>query len=196
MNICHGNPHDPARIPVEQACYALLDSLSIPYDRIDHAPAFTMEACAEIDAVFGTKMCKNLFLRNSNGSAFYLLLMPGDKPFKTKELSAQIMSTRLSFADEIHMADYLGLTPGSVSVMGLANDRENRVQLLIDRDVYEEEYFCCHPCINTSSIRVRTNDVMEQFLPAIHHTARLVTLSGRILSGEPAPVCDKYDNRQ
>ena len=123
MTIFHGNPHDTTRIPQEQACYALLDSLRIPYDRIDHDPAFTMEACAEIDIVFGTKMCKNLFLRNSNGSAFYLLLMPGDKPFKTKELSAQIMSTRLSFADENHMREYLDLTPGSVTVMGLANDR-------------------------------------------------------------------------
>ncbi len=178
MTICHGNPHDENRIPQEQSCYALLDSLGIPYDRIDHESAFTMEACAEIDSAFGTKMCKNLFLRNSNGSAFYLLLMPGDKPFKTKELSAQIMSTRLSFADENHMRDYLDLTPGSVSVMGLANDRENRVQLLIDRDVYEQEYFCCHPCINTSSIRLRTADLMNRFLPAVHHTPRLVTLTG------------------
>jgi Ala-tRNA(Pro) deacylase len=181
MNICHGNPNDTTRIPQEQSCYTWLDSLHIPYDRIDHAPAFTMEACAEIDAVFGTKMCKNLFLRNSNGSAFYLLLMPGDKPFKTKELSAQIMSTRLSFADENHMREYLDLTPGSVTVMGLANDRENRVQLLIDRDVYEEEYFCCHPCINTSSIRLRTADLLERFLPAVNHTPRLVTLTGCVL---------------
>ena len=178
MTICHGNPHDETRIPQEQACYALLDSLTIPFDRIDHDPAFTMEACAAIDAVFGTKMCKNLFLRNSNGSAFYLLLMPGDKPFKTKELSAQIMSTRLSFADENHMREYLDLTPGSVTVMGLANDRENQVQLLIDRDVYEQEYFCCHPCINTSSIRLRTADLIDRFLPAVHHAPRLVTLSG------------------
>ena len=189
MTIFHGNPHDTNRIPQEQACYALLDSLRIPYDRIDHDPAFTMEACSEIDTVFGTKMCKNLFLRNSNGSAFYLLLMPGDKPFKTKELSAQIMSTRLSFADENHMREYLDLTPGSVTVMGLANDRENRVQLLIDRDVYEEEYFCCHPCINTSSIRLRTADVMERFLPAVHHTPRLVALSGVSLHKETSPSC-------
>ena len=189
MTIFHGNPHDTTRIPQEQACYALLDALGIPYDRIDHDPAFTMEACAEIDSVFGTKMCKNLFLRNSNGSAFYLLLMPGDKPFKTKELSAQIMSTRLSFADENHMREYLDLTPGSVTVMGLANDRENRVQLLIDRDVYEEEYFCCHPCINTSSIRMRTADVMERFLPAVHHTPRLVTLSGVSIHKETSPSC-------
>ena len=189
MTIFHGNPHDTARIPQEQACYALLDSLRIPYDRIDHDPAFTMEACSEIDTVFGTKMCKNLFLRNSNGSAFYLLLMPGDKPFKTKELSAQIMSTRLSFADEDPMREYLDLTPGSVTVMGLANDRENRVQLLIDRDVYEEEYFCCHPCINTSSIRLRTADVMERFLPAVNHTPRLVALSGVSLHKETSPSC-------
>ena len=176
MNICHGNPNDTTRIPQEQSCYTLLDSLHIPYDRIDHAPAFTMEACAEIDAVFGTKMCKNLFLRNSNGSAFYLLLMPGDKPFKTKELSAQIGSSRLSFSDEEHMRALLGVTPGSVTVLGLAYDREKQVQLLIDRDLLEAEWFGCHPCINTSSLRLKMSDLMEKILKEVHHEPIFVTL--------------------
>ena len=176
MTIFHGNPHDTTRIPQEQACYALLDSLGIPYDRIDHAPAFTMEACAEIDSVFGTKMCKNLFLRNSNGSAFYLLLMPGDKPFKTKDLSKQIGSSRLSFASGEYMEAFLDITPGSVSVLGLMNDRDNHVELVIDEDILKGEYFGCHPCINTSSLRIRTADLMEKIIPAMDHPARIVVL--------------------
>ena len=176
MTICHGNPHDESRIPQEQACYALLDSLDIPYDRIDHESAFTMEACAEIDSVFGTKMCKNLFLRNSNGSAFYLLLMPGDKPFKTKDLSAQLGISRLSFADSDAMLEYLDILPGAVSVMGLMNDKENNVTLLVDEDVLKAEYFGCHPCINTSSLRLKIADVFGPFLKAVNHEYTVVKL--------------------
>ena len=161
ITLFSGRPADE-RIAKEQRCYELLDSLNIEYMRADHDYADTIEACHEVEKVLGCEICKNLLLTNRQMTDIYLLMMPGDKPFKTKELSAQIMSTRLSFADENHMREYLDLTPGSVTVMGLANDRENRVQLLIDRDVYEEEYFCCHPCINTSSIRMRTADVMER----------------------------------
>ena len=176
MNICHGNPNDTTRIPQEQSCYTLLDSLHIPYDRIDHAPAFTMEACAEIDAVFGTKMCKNLFLRNSNGSAFYLLLMPGDKPFKTSVLSKQNGSSRLSFASGEYMEAFLDITPGSLSVLGLMNDHDHRVKLLMDEDVAKGTYFGCHPCINTSSMRISMRDLLDKFLPAVEHGFMTVDL--------------------
>ncbi len=176
--IQHGNPHDGSRDAHECETYTLLDSLSIPYDRVDHEAAFTIEACAAIDETFGTPMCKNLFLRNSNGSAFYLLLMPGEKPFKTKELSHQIGSTRLSFADGEHMQSLLGVTPGSVTVLGLAYDNEMRVQLLIDKDILKDEYICCHPCKNTSSLKIKTADILEKFLPTVRHTPRTVTLKG------------------
>jgi len=178
LEILHGNPGDPNRIPAEVETYELLDALGIPYDRIDHEAAFTIEACTEVDEAFGTPMCKNLFLRNSNGSQLYLLLMPGDKPFKTKELSAQIGSTRLSFADAEKMQSHLGVTPGSVTVLGLAYDMENEVQLLIDEDVLREDYICCHPCINTSSLRIKTADILTKFLPAVHHTPQTVKLTG------------------
>ena len=176
--IHRGNPQDAARIAAERETYALLDSLSIPYDRIDHEAAFTIEACAAIDEAFGTPLCKNLFLRNSNGSAHHLLLMPGDKPFKTKELSRQIGSTRLSFADEEHMTSLLGVTPGSVTVLGLAYDKEHQVQLLIDEDVIHAPYICCHPCINTSSLRIDTEDILTKFLPAVGHRPEIVKLTG------------------
>ncbi|MGM9653662.1 MAG: prolyl-tRNA synthetase associated domain-containing protein [Eubacteriales bacterium] len=172
----HGNPCDPARRPEEQACYTLLDSLGVSYDRIDHDPMFTIAACAAVDAALGTPICKNLFLRNSNASQYYLLLIPGDKPFRTKELSAQIQSTRLSFAPEEKMQEYLHVTPGSVTVLGLAFDTDCRVQLLIDRDVTACEWFVCHPCINTSSLRFSTSDLLEKILPAVRHAPRFVTL--------------------
>ena len=173
-----GRPGDFAhRLPKEQRVYELLDHLSVPYGRVDHAPAMTMEACLEVDAVLGAKMCKNLLLCNRQCTDFYLLLMPGDKPFKTKELSKEIGSARLSFADGKYMEDFLDITPGSLSVLGLMNDKENRVQLLIDEDLLQEEYLCCHPCINTSSLKIKTADVTGTLLPAMGHCYQTVHLN-------------------
>ena len=164
------------RLEKEQKVYDLLDSLEIEYRRIDHAPAMTMEACEEIDKALDAVTCKNLFLCNRQKTQFYLLLMPGDKAFRTKELSAQIGSARLSFADASFMEEFLDITPGSVSIMGLMNDIQGRVRLLVDEDVLKEEYFGCHPCINTSSLKFRTKDVFEIFLKAVHHDMTVVRL--------------------
>lgn len=141
-------------------------------------PAGNMEACNDIDAVLGVLICKNLFLCNRQRTSFYLLLMPGDKPFKTKELSAQINSSRLSFGSAEEMEELLCVSPGSVSVMGLMNDPEHRVRLLIDEDVLKEEYFGCHPCINTSSLKMYTKELIEKFLPATGHEPTIVHLTG------------------
>lgn len=171
-----GNPNDNSRLESEKATYAFLDSLSIEYERVDHEAAFTIEQCLDIDKALGCKICKNLFLRNSNSSEYYLLLLPGDKPFKTKILSQEIGSTRLSFADESKMMEYLNITPGSVSIMGLIFDKSNKVNLLIDRDVYNEEYLGCHPCINTTSLKIKTSDIISKFIPATKHEYRIVNL--------------------
>lgn len=170
------NPFSGPRQDRELRTYALLDAKSIPYTRIDHAPAMTMEACTDIDAALGTQMCKNLFLCNRQQTDFYLLLMPGGKKFRTKALSAQLGCSRLSFADETHMLELLDIHPGSVSVLGLMNDHENRVQLLIDEDLLQYEYLGCHPCVNTSSLKIRLSDILEKFLPAVHHNCRSVAL--------------------
>ena len=162
----------------EMRTYDLLDRLGIAYERVDHEAAETMEDCLAIDRVLEAKMCKNLFLCNRQGTAFYLLMMQGDKPFRTKELSAQIGSARLSFAGADKMEEYLDIHPGAVSVMGLANDQDGCVQLLIDEDVLADEYVGCHPCVNTASLRVRTKDLVETFLPAVRHTYRTVRLIG------------------
>ena len=136
----------------------------------------TMEVCEEIDKTLGAVTCKNLFLCNRQQTDFYLLMMPGDKPFKTKDLSAQIGSSRLSFATPEHMEKYLDITPGSVSVLGLMNDRENTVRLLIDEDVLKGDYIGCHPCINTSSIRIKTKDMIDKVIPAMKHSPTMVRL--------------------
>ena len=183
MQLVDGRPENTeGRLDKEVRVYDLLDSLGIKYKRVDHEAAMTMEACVEIDRTLsegvekGVAICKNLFLCNRQATDFYLLLIPGDKPFKTKDLSAQIGSSRLSFAKPEYMEQYLDITPGSVSVMGLMNDKEKKVRLLIDEDVLQDEYFACHPCINTSSLRFRTSDLMEKVIPAMGHEPTLVRL--------------------
>ena len=149
MELVNGRPADCAgRLEKEIRCYDLLDSLGIDYRRIDHEAAMTMEACEEIDRVLDAVICKNLLLCNRQCTDFYLLMLPGDKHFKTSVLSKEIGSSRLSFAAPEYM----------------------------DEDVLKGEYIGCHPCINTSSLRFRTADLMEKILPTVHHEALIVTL--------------------
>jgi len=177
MILYDGRPEDTAgRQDKEIRVYDLLDELGIGFKRTDHGQADTMEACNEIDAILDVLICKNLFLCNTQKTKFYLLMMPGDKKFKTKDLSKQINSARLSFADAEYMEKYLDITPGSVSIMGLMNDKEHQVQLLMDEDVLKGEYLGCHPCVNTSSIKLKTRDVLEKFLPAVGHEPIIVKL--------------------
>ena len=177
MKLENGRPADCSdRLPKEIRVYDLLDRLDIAYQRIDHEAAMTMEACAAIDEALDATICKNLLLCNRQCTDFYLLMIPGAKTFKTSVLSKQIGSSRLSFAGAEYMEQFLDITPGSVSVLGLMNDHDNHVQLLIDEDVLKGEFFGCHPCINTSSLRLRTADLMEKIIPAMHHEPRIVSL--------------------
>ena len=172
MQLQNGRPENTdGRLDKEIRVYDFLDKLGVEYQRVDHEAAMTMEACEAIDRVLGddTAICKNLFLCNRQETDFYLLLMPGDKPFKTKNLSAQIGSARLSFAKPEYMEKYLDITPGSVSVLGLMNDHEKKVQLLIDEDVLKDPYFGCHPCINTYSLKFSTKDFTDKIIPALDH---------------------------
>ena len=170
MELQKGRPADTAgRLEKEIRTYDLLDRLGVEYERIDHEPAMTMEDCKEVDQLLEAVICKNLFLCNRQKTAFYLLMIPDTKVFHTKDLSAQIGSARLSFAKPEYMEEFLDITPGSVSVMGLMNDKERRVQLLVDEDVLDVEYIGCHPCINTSSIRFKVKDLIEKVIPAMGH---------------------------
>lgn len=177
MHLINGRPADcDCRLAKEIRVYDLLDSLKIDYQQVDNEAAMTMEACAEIDKAMGTAMCKNLLLCNRQCTQFYLLLIPGDKPFKTSVLSKQIGSARLSFAAGEYMEQFLDITPGSLSVLGLMNDKENRVTLLVDEEVLAGEYIGVHPCVNTSSLRLKTTDLVEKIIPAMGHTMTVVSL--------------------
>ena len=171
MQLQNGRPTDTTgRLDKEIRTYDFLDKLGIEYQRIDHEAAFTMEVCEEIDKTLGATICKNLFLCNRQKTDFYLLMIPGDKTFKTKELSHQIGSARLSFASPQDMEKYLDIT--------LMNDHDNAVRLLVDEDVLKGEWVGCHPCINTSSLRIKTKDMFGPVIKAMHHDMTVVKLTG------------------
>lgn len=177
MELMKGRPENTdGRLEKEIKVYDLLDRLGIEYERTDHEEANTMEACNEIDKILDVIICKNLFLCNRQETQFYLLMMPGDKPFKTKDLSKQIGSARLSFGKAEYMEKYLNIKPGAVSIMGLMNDTEHHIQLLMDKPVAESEYLGCHPCVSTSSLKLKTRDVLDKFLPAVGHEPIVVDL--------------------
>lgn len=171
-----GRPALP-RGGVEDKVYDLLDSLGIAYSRADHGPAMTIDDCGDIDRLLGVNMCKNLFLVNRQGTEFYLLMMPGGKQFKTKELSAQLGAARLSFASGEDMERLLATKPGSLSVLGLAFDTEKKVRLCADKALLEDEYIGCHPCVNTASLKIKTDDLINKFLPRAGHVLSKVVLS-------------------
>lgn len=177
MVLYNGRPADETgRLDKEIRVYDFLDSLGIKYCRVDHSVAGKMEACREIDETLGVVICKNLFLCNRQKTRFYLLMMPADKPYRTRIFSKLAGSSRLSFGPEEEMAEYLDVTPGSVSILGLMNDRANNVKLYIDKDVIDSEFIGCHPCINTSSLRMKMSEIVEKFLPAVHHEYTVVEM--------------------
>lgn len=171
-----GKPEKPGRLQKETATYEVLDKLGICYYRLDHRETATIDDCYEVETLLDIEICKNLFLCNSSNSCFYLLMMPGNKKFDTKAVSKQINSSRLSFADAEHMEKYLNIKPGSVSVLGLMNDKDRKVTLLMDKDIINAEYFGCHPCVNTSSLKIATRDLLEKFLPYTGHVPQFVEL--------------------
>ena len=172
-----GRPQNTAeRLPKEVRCYDFLDKLGVEYSRVDHEVTATMDECLKIDEILGAPTCKNLFLSNRQGTAFYILLIPADKPFKTKDISAQIGSSRLSFGSGEMMEELLDITPGSLSVLGLMNDRDRDVTLLIDEDVMRADSLGCHPCINTTTLAFSMTDFKEKIIPALGHRPTYVNL--------------------
>lgn len=176
MTIYDGAPASDGRLDKEMRVYALLSQLKIPFKRVDHEPLMCVSDCGDLDKLMGISICKNLFLCNKQKTRFFLVMLPGDKRFDTGAFCKQIESPRLSFAPEEYLEEFMDITPGSVSVMGLMNDHNHMVSLYIDDDIYKEEYLGCHPCINTSSLKIRTSDLITKFLPAIEHEYKLVTL--------------------
>lgn len=169
-----GRPEEQ-RSEVEMAIYDKLDELDIEYKRADHEHADTMEDCMLIESVLDAKICKNLFLCNRQKTSFYMLLMPGDKPFKTKYLTSQLKCARLSFAEADKMQEYLQTFPGSVSALELIFDTENNIQLVIDNDLMKEKYICGHPGINTSTVRLLRDDMLK-YVHAVKHEPTFIFL--------------------
>lgn len=178
IELHYGHPFSmEGRQEREIRVYAYLDQLGIEYWQTDHKKeAYTMEDCEDVDAILHATVCKNLFLCNHQKTQFYLLMMVGDKKFKTKDVSHQLGVARLSFADEAYMEKYLDIHPGAVSVMGLMNDHDKHVRLIVDRDILKGEYIGCHPCVNTSSLKIRTKDIFEKFVPSTGHDYTVVTI--------------------
>lgn len=177
MEIFEGRPRDESsRLEKEIKCYDFLDTLGIQYSRVDHEPANDMEACLKIEEAIGVGICKNLFLCSANKKNFYLLMMQGQKSFKTAIISKQLGISRLSFAPAEFMEELLNITPGSVSVLGLMNDKEHKIKLLIDKDILKQDFVRCHPCINTSTLKIKTNDFLEKILPRLNYEPILVEI--------------------
>ena len=174
--VFHNTRPEGELLPQEAAAFDLLEALHIDYDRVSHDAAFNMELCAQVGDALGVSVCKNLFLCNRQQTQFYLLMLPGDKHFKTKFLSSELGCARLSFADESKMTELLGIHPGSVSVMGLINDNEHKVMLVIDNDLMKSDYLGCHPCINTATLKIKMTDLLEKIVPATGHPCKIVTL--------------------
>ncbi len=177
MELQKGRPETGSqRLQKEIRVYDLLDSLNITYDRIDHEPLMTMDACAQAELDLKAPICKNLLLCNRQCTTFYLLMMPGTKPFKTSILSKELGCSRLSFAAPEYMEEFLDITPGSLSVMGLMNDKDRHVNLVIDEEILQNEWIGLHPCINTSCLRLHTRDLLDTVIPAMKHAITLVHL--------------------
>lgn len=177
MQVYVGRPtNSEGRLPKEIMVYDFLDKCGVEYYRVDHNEADTMEKCQKIEKELNTVICKNLFLCNRQKTEYYLLMMPGDKVFKTKDFSPLMGSSRLSFATSEDLLEILNLTPGSVSIMGLIFDKEKRVHLAIDSDVLVPEFVGCHPAINTSSLKIRTSDLLNKYLPSVGYVPTIVNL--------------------
>ena len=173
-------PEKGCREAAEESCYDALDALNISYERADHEALYTMEALEPVEKALGCSIVKNLFLTNRQQTDFYLLIMPGNKPFKTKHLSAQLGCSRLSFGNEEQLAQYLGVTPGSASILGLLHDKDHKVRLIMDKGIQSEEWFACHPCRNTSTLKLKFQDILTKFLPSVGYEWTWVELPTEI----------------
>jgi Ala-tRNA(Pro) deacylase len=162
--------------PTGKKAFKMLDQLKIPYECVSNDAVSTMEECRAIEEVLGTEIRKNIFLCNKKNTSFFLIVLPADKNLDVDTLSAKIGIPKLSFASADSMQQHLGAQPGSASVMGLINDEDEYVQLIIDKEVAEAEWYGCNPGINTAHLRLKTSDLLNKFLPKIYHKAKIVEL--------------------
>lgn len=176
QTIYKSTPSEVGRLSKEMKVYDVLQELGIQFEGVDHEIASTIDDCEEIEKLLDVSIYKNLFLCNKQETNFYLLIMPGKKSFKASIVSQQVQSSRLSFAPPHLMEKYLHTTPGSASILSLIYDRTNKVKLLVHKDLLQESHIACHPCINTSSLKIRTQDLLEKFVPYTGHDITIIEL--------------------
>lgn len=159
----------------EHKVFDRLDKLNIDYEVVTSDEAYTMEECSFIDKKLDTTVWKSIFLCNQKKTSFYLVVMPPFKDLDSKKLESKI-GIKLSFASEEYMIKHLGTKPGSASIMGLINDLDDYVQLFVDKEVMESEFFGCNPGINTIHLKIKTTDVINKFIPSTYHKVKILDL--------------------
>lgn len=172
----HQGAPDDQRQGLESQAYDTLKKLGIPFERVDNDAVEAMADCVEISERLGAEIRKTVLLCNRQKTEYHMLIMSADKPFVTKDYSEAVGCARMSFASGDAMVELLGQPPGTASVMGLLNDGDGRVKLLIEESVANEDWFACNPGVNTSHIRFRTKDLVEKLLPAIGHGVTIIKL--------------------
>jgi Ala-tRNA(Pro) deacylase len=178
-------PHDP--MLVADDCCRLLDAHGIAYRRADHPAVFTCEeADRAVPSELGGVHTKNLFLRDGKGRRHWLLVTLCSKPVDLKALAPRIGADNLSLGSPDRLMRFLGLTPGSVTVLGLTNDPDRQVMLLVDREVWEADAWRCHPLVNTATLVISRAGI-DRFLELTGHEARVVEVPARATGDKPTP---------
>ncbi len=154
--------------------YQTLEQLHIPFERVDTDEAITMEDCVLIDAKLNMKMVKTLFLCNRQQTNFYLFITAGDKPFHSKEFSNALGVARVSFAPAEKMETMLGTKIGAATVFSALLDSDRKVQIVFDKDILAEEWYGCSDGTTTGYMKVRTNQIVHEFLTYTNHTPAII----------------------
>lgn len=153
-----------------------LNENGIEYEKFTHNSVSSIEECKEIESIVGGEICKNLLLRNTPGTAYFLLSMKGNKAFVTKDISKKLGVSRLSFVSPEEMLLLVNTAPGSLGLMSLIFDENKKIRFAVDKDLLENEFFCCHAGINTCTLKIKTQDVFEKLLPLMRIEANIIEI--------------------
>lgn len=160
--------------PLQQAVYETFERLGISFARVDTDPGLTMEDCQHIDRKIGVRIVKTLFLCNRQQTAFYLYVTTDDKPFVTKEFCGTLGIPRVSFASAEKLEELTGVKVGATTVLSAILPSARDVHLVMDRSVAESEWFACTDGTPTCFVKIRTQDLLDKYLPASGHNLRLL----------------------
>lgn len=168
-------PED-ARGALETKTYEELTRLGIKFERVDNDPVEAMDECTEIAGKLGTEIRKTIVVCNRQKTQYYLVILPADKRFDSKRFAQMMQCARVSFASAEDMESILGVQPGSATVMSILNDTDNKVQVVVDKAVADEKWFGCNPGANTTHLKIKTNNLLNNFLPAEGHKPEIIVL--------------------